>query len=87
MRVEWFSYTRKDFLFPTEQKFPHRGASEEIAYLKELFPEGSAFLMGPVTADHWFMYIADYVDRPTSECVDRTLDMMMFGIDEDVRFL
>jgi len=30
------------------------------------------------------VYVADYVDRHTFECVDRTLDMMMFGIDEGV---
>ena len=48
------------------------------------FPEGSAFLMGPMSGDHWFVFVADYVDRTTSECVDRTLDIMMFGIDEEV---
>jgi len=53
MRVEWLAYTRKDFKFPQAQHFPHRGPREEIDYLKQLFPEGSAFLMGPVTGDHW----------------------------------
>jgi hypothetical protein len=53
-------------------------------YLKTHFPEGSAFLMGPLTGDHWFVFVADYVDRPTEQCVDRTLDIMMFGLDEDV---
>lgn len=48
------------------------------------FPEGSAFLMGPMSGDHWFVFVADYVDRTTTECVDRTLDIMMFGIDEEV---
>jgi S-adenosylmethionine decarboxylase len=85
LRVEWVAYTRKDFQFPAAQKYPHRGPKEEITYLKELFPEGSAFLMGPVTGDHWLVFVADYVDRATTECVDRTLDMMMFGIDEEVR--
>jgi hypothetical protein len=55
-----------------------------MSYLQTHFPEGSAFLMGPMTGDHWFVFVADYVDRATSECVDRTLDMMMFGIDEGV---
>ena len=85
LRVEWVAYTRKDFQFPQAQKYPHRGPKEEISYLKELFPEGSAFLMGPVTGDHWLVFVADYMDRATTVCVDRTLDMMMFGIDEEVR--
>lgn len=82
MSIEWMSYTRKDFFFPQAQKFPHRDPNEEITYLKELFPEGDAFILGPMTGDHWFVFVADYVDRPTSDCVDRTLDMMMFGLDE-----
>lgn len=53
MRVEWLAYTRKDFKFPWAQQYPHRGPREEIDYLKQMFPEGSAFLMGPVTSDHW----------------------------------
>jgi S-adenosylmethionine decarboxylase len=85
MRVEWVAYTRKDFKFPQAQKFPHRGPKEEIGYLKELFPEGSAFLMGPVTGDHWLVFVADYVDRETTDCVDRTLDIMMFDLDPEVR--
>jgi S-adenosylmethionine decarboxylase len=84
MSIEWMAYTRKNFIFPHVQKFPHRDPQEETSYLREYFPEGSAFLMGPLTGDHWLVYVADYVDRPTSECVDRTLDMMMFGIDESV---
>ena len=80
MEIEWMAYSRKNFIFPDSQRFPHRDPEEETRYLKEFFPEGSAFLMGPLTGDHWLVYVADYVDRPTTECVDRTLDMMMFGI-------
>ena len=85
LRVEWVAFSRKDFLFPAAQKFPHRGPQEEITFLKELFPEGSAFLMGPVTGDHWLVFVADYVDRATTDCVDRTLDIMMFDLDPEVR--
>lgn len=31
--------------------------------------------MGPLTADHWYVFVADFVDRPTEMCVDRTLDV------------
>jgi len=30
MQVEWVAYSRKDFLFPQEQKFPHRSTAEEV---------------------------------------------------------
>jgi S-adenosylmethionine decarboxylase len=78
------SYARKNFIFPDEQKFPHRHPQEETMYVQKFFPDVHAFMLGPLTGDHWLVYVADYVDRPTSDCVDRTLDMMMFGIDESV---
>lgn len=84
MKVEWIAYTRKDFQFPQRQQFPHRDPNEESNFLMERFPEGSAYIMGPITGDHWFVFVADYVDRSTDACVDRTLDMMMFGLDESV---
>lgn len=52
--------------------------------MKKYFPEGSGFILGPTTGDHYFVYVADYVDRPTSKYVDRTLNIMMFGICEEV---
>lgn len=69
---------------PAANSFAFPACFLQMSYLRTHFPEGSAFLMGPMTGDHWFVFVADYVDRPTTECVDRTLDMMMFGIDEDV---
>lgn len=101
LKVEWVAYTRKDFTFPTAQKFPHRDPGEEVrrqsdarraphapstlarpalprlqaSYLKRFFPTGSAHILGPITGDHWLVFVADYVDRPTAECVDRTLDV------------
>ena len=84
MVVEWVAYTRKDFQFPHVQKFPHRDPTEESSFLRKLFPEGHAYVMGPLTADHWYMFVADYVSRPVTDCTDRTLDIMMAGIDEDV---
>ena len=85
MKVEWLAYTRKDFIFPTVQKFPHRDPNEEVNYLKERYPEGHAFVMGPLTGDHWFVFVADYLDRSTDNCVDRTLDVSAGGMREERR--
>jgi hypothetical protein len=30
MVIEWLAYTRKDFIFPQVQKFPHRAPQEEV---------------------------------------------------------
>lgn len=47
----------------------------QAAYLMRFFPTGTAHMLGPITSDHWLVFVADYVDRPTAECVDRTLDV------------
>ena len=47
--VEWISFTRKDFLFPKRQAFPHTSFDEEVKFLLAHFPEGSAYVLGPIT--------------------------------------
>ncbi len=84
MAVEWMAYSRKDYSFPAEQLFPHRGIGEEVEYLQKIFPEGSAYILGPITADHWLVFVADYCERPSSDSTDRTLNIMMYDIDPAV---
>jgi S-adenosylmethionine decarboxylase len=84
MEVEWFSYTRKDFIYPEYQLYPHSSTSDEVAYLQKLYPSGGAYILGPITADHWFVFVADFCERPTSESTDRTLNIMMYDMDPEV---
>ena len=81
MKVEWVGYTRKDYLFPERQLFPQRHPKEETQYLQKFFPEGSSWMLGPMTGDHWFVFVADYCDRSSSESVDRTLHVRFCHLD------
>lgn len=79
---EWVGYSRKDFLYPQEQIYPHQSFKDETKYLQQFYPEGEGFVMGPVTGDHWFVFTAEpKLDRCLAESFDRNLDMMMFDID------
>ncbi len=80
LKVEWLCYSRKDFLFPKHQKFPHRSMQEEISFLRKYFPDGHAHVLGPVTRDHWFVFTADRCERPSEDLTDRTLNLMMYDI-------
>jgi S-adenosylmethionine decarboxylase len=84
MAVEWLAYTRKDLLFPKRQKYPHRSTEEEIGFLTSVFPDGHAHVLGPLTRDHWFVFVVNRADRAPSECRERTLNIMMYDIDPDV---
>jgi len=86
MEVDYVVFSRKNFLFPQEQQFPHTGWNHEVEYLNEFF-DGHAFVYGPLSAEHWFLYVADYTteDEPSgttrSEC---TLEIMMHRMDHSV---
>lgn len=50
-------YSRKNFLFPDRQHGPHRNWSDEYKFLDKLFDHGSAYLVGKMNGDHWYLYI------------------------------
>lgn len=50
-------YSRKNFLFPDKQQGPHRSWSDEVKFLDTLFEGGSAYLVGKMNGDHWYLYI------------------------------
>lgn len=85
MELEWVGYTRKNFTFPHKQLFPHTSPEDEVRYLRSLFDFNiEAFVLGPITGDHWYVIIADHSNRPAETSTDRTLDLMMFDLDPEV---
>ncbi|KAI1353940.1 S-adenosylmethionine decarboxylase [Xylaria sp. FL0043] len=50
-------YSRKNFLFPDKQSGPHRSWKEEVKYLDDTFEGGSAYMVGKMNGDHWYLYI------------------------------
>jgi S-adenosylmethionine decarboxylase len=50
-------YSRKNFLFPGEQQGPHRSWTDEVKFLDKLFVGGSAYLIGKMNGEHWYLYI------------------------------
>ncbi|TGJ83487.1 hypothetical protein E0Z10_g5274 [Xylaria hypoxylon] len=50
-------YSRKNFLFPDKQSGPHRSWKEEVKYLDDTFAGGSAYMVGKMNGDHWYLYV------------------------------
>jgi S-adenosylmethionine decarboxylase len=65
MALTWVGYSRKNLLFPSAQQWPHSNFGEEIKYmnthakLQERL-RGTGHILGPITGDHWFVYVADH---------------------------
>jgi len=91
LEIDWLGYSRKNFNFPGDQSWPHQSFHQELEYLyshRTLCDrlDGSGYTLGPVTSDHWFVYVADHTIRSKSLELDtdRVLNIMMFDIDADV---
>jgi S-adenosylmethionine decarboxylase len=50
-------YSRKNFLFPDKQHGPHRSWKEEVKFLDNMFTGGSAYMVGKMNGDHWYLYL------------------------------
>lgn len=89
LELDWVGYSRKNFNFPLAQQFPHGSFDQELEYLyshRKLCQklDGNGYTLGPITSDHWFVFVADKTIRSPYCDNDRVLNIMMFDIDYDV---
>ena len=52
-------YSRKNFLHPECQHAPHRGWRDEVKSLDKLFLGGSAYVIGKLNGEHWYLYLTE----------------------------
>ncbi|KAH6652114.1 S-adenosylmethionine decarboxylase [Truncatella angustata] len=68
-------YSRKNFLYPEKQPSPHRSWGQEVKFLDDMFDHGSAYMVGKMNGDHWYLYITSpqaNLTPPRSPDADRT---------------
>lgn len=84
LEVEYVRYSRKNFVFPHLQVYPHTSWTEEIAYMEQYF-QGNAYVVGPLTGDHFYLYVADYTNqiRASAPTKDRWIEIMMHKLGRD----
>ncbi|KAJ5512446.1 S-adenosylmethionine decarboxylase [Penicillium fimorum] len=52
-------YSRKNFLFPDRQRGPHRSWRDEVRSMDRLFVNGSAYMIGKMNGEHWYLYLTE----------------------------
>ena len=93
LAVRFVTYCRKNFMFPSKQLFPHSSFDVEVSALQEYLAAstssptdtpGDAYILGPVTGEHWYFYVADFTDANPAEEYKQTLEIMMTELDPQV---
>nr|XP_032834179.1 S-adenosylmethionine decarboxylase proenzyme [Petromyzon marinus] len=87
--IEEIFYSRKNFLKPSSQQFPHRSFQEEAAFLEHILPGGASYCMGPMNKDCWYLYTLDrsLPASPHLRAPDQTLEVLMSELDPAVMSL
>jgi len=82
--VEFVCFSRRNFLYPENQHFPHSSFETEVAFLSQIFGDhGEAYIFGPRNGHHWHLYIVDYTNKDEITS-DVTLELMMTELDLSV---
>jgi len=86
-----FKFFKKEFFFPDKQPEPHGSWEKETEYLKNIFPDGEAYVFGPRSCDHHYSFVVDYTAKTTMEqgtlkpsCTQQSVEILMTGLDRKV---
>ncbi|EAU31216.1 hypothetical protein ATEG_08043 [Aspergillus terreus NIH2624] len=83
-------YSRKNFLFPDRQRGPHRSWRDEVRTMDKLFLNGSAYMIGKMNGEHWYLYLTEPHTlltppaSPTEESAEPVTETKMLQIPERV---
>ncbi|KAK7503290.1 hypothetical protein BaRGS_00005555 [Batillaria attramentaria] len=70
-------YSRKNFSRPELQHGVHQNFENEVQHLDTLFPNGSAYTLGRINRDCWYLYTLD--DEGVSH-PDQTFELLMWDM-------
>jgi len=82
MEMEWMGFSRKNYNFPVLQVHPHTNFSDEVRYIQDTLQRGEGHILGPLTGDHWYLYVAELSNNYTHPQTDFKMDIMMYGLDK-----
>jgi len=86
--VEDIFYSRKNFKKPDLQMSPYKTFEHEVNTLDKFFLEGSAYCMGNLNRDCWYMYTLNpmehYVFGKEYQDNDQTIEILMSDLDPKI---
>jgi len=83
LKIDYVTYSHKNFLSPELQKPDYRSFEAEIDLLNKTFP-GHGHILGPITGDRWFIYVADMSRNPAEKDeAEQTIEIIMSQLDRN----
>lgn len=73
-------YSRKEFMNPGEQHYPHTSFQDEVKYLDQHF-DGAAYALGRLNGEMWYVYLMDK-PQPVDDEPSQTIEILMTDLDE-----
>jgi len=80
-------YSRRKFKNPEQQPFPHTTFENEVVFLENILPGGSAYCLGSLTDSCWYLWTLNSSKNPSFVGVnrpDQTLEILMTDLDPEV---
>ena len=77
-------YSRKNFQYPDKQRGPHRSWQDEVKYLDQHFSNGSAYMIGKMNAEHWYLYITTPDTSLTPPATPEAFGMCNAGVESQI---
>jgi S-adenosylmethionine decarboxylase len=82
LKIDYVTYSHKNFLSPHLQRTDYRSFEAEIDLLNKTFP-GHGHILGPITGDRWFIYVADLrKEVAAKEEAEQTIEIIMSQLDK-----
>jgi len=78
------TFQRRNLLYPEEQFTPHTSFEEEVSYLKRHFIDGEAYIFGPHTCDHHYMFVYHNAKFSLPSKSPQNIEVLMTGLDRAV---
>jgi len=63
-------YSRKRYLFPSQQQTLHSFFNNEVDFLDSIFSNGSAYILGKLNGEHWNLYLTETKEQKLKIIID-----------------
>lgn len=81
--IENLFFSRRNFSQPERQLGPHKNFADEVKVLDQHCDDGSAYVLGKLNGEHWYLYMTEKPEKKEGLAPDATLEILMSDLDQE----